>query len=189
MTKRATVQEQKRLLLWQLSPDDTRLDWRGKPLGNRRSMEMYFADKPTNDWQVEGNLPLICFPLRASWRNGLVFSSGSAGRSGDAVWSASNVPGWFSAFFQRAAELNEHFIGQLKRNTCAGRPAAVAVRFTSFCQRCVYDFDGKRRSALYEPIRQLIKMEKCELLDILWQICLKLSGLAWTCFTAGDKPW
>lgn len=33
-------------------------------------MEMYFADKPTCDWQVEENLPLIRFPSRASWRNG-----------------------------------------------------------------------------------------------------------------------
>lgn len=33
-------------------------------------MEMYFADKSTCDWQVEGNLPLICFPSQASWRNG-----------------------------------------------------------------------------------------------------------------------
>lgn len=155
-----------------MSGDDAKLAWRGEPSGSRRGMEMYFADKPTCDWQVEGNLPLICFPSRASWRSGLVFSSGSAGRSGDAPSEARPAcRDGCPPFSREPPGLSERFIGPLKRNTCAGRPAAA--RFTRFCQRCVYDFDGKRRRALYEPIRQFIKVEKCELVEILWRMCLK----------------
>lgn len=156
-------------------------------------MEMYFADKPTCDWQVEGNLPLICFPSGASRRNGPFFSHQAAPgareirrlkrlqRAGmafrvfpgsrraeralhrrvESCWRSRHVRGTGVGW----VELGED--SQLLASRCQGRG------HTRFCRRSVYDFDRERQCALYEAIRQFIKLEKCELLDILWRIGLK----------------
>lgn len=159
-------------------------------------MEMYFADKPTCDWQVEGNLPLICFSSGASWRNGPFFSHQAApgAREIRRLKRLQRAGMVFRIFpesrraeraFHRSAQTppsrellalathawDERGLGgggedsQLLASRCQGRG------HTRFCRRSVYDFDRERRCAVYEAIRQFIKLEK--FLDTLWRIGLK----------------
>lgn len=82
--------------------------------------------RATGKWKE--NLPLICSPSRASWRNGLVFSSGGEGRWGDPPSEARPASeDGSSAFFPQSRRAERASVSsRLKRNTRARRQAAAA---------------------------------------------------------------
>lgn len=68
----------------------------------RAHMEMHLADKPTCDWQVEGNLSVDLFPIESQSVERPRFLIRQRRRSGDTPSEARPVrEEWISAFFSR----------------------------------------------------------------------------------------